>query len=165
MVDPRGGAYTVGLGLVSGLAVFPYHGRAADHLRERSVELLPADAVLVGLDEHTALVRDAIGRLARRRTRAPRPSTARASPTRHSASASTSTSARRHRVRRSSGAEESRAHASTISTESRYIGIVGGPSPLSGGASDVDLLRVLDAGGDGADACRSRPAASRRRRR
>jgi cyanophycinase len=57
MVDPRGGAYTVGLGLVRNLAVFPYHGRAADHLRERSVELLPADATLVGLDEHTALVR------------------------------------------------------------------------------------------------------------
>ena len=26
MVDPRGGAYTVGLGVVAGLAVFPYHG-------------------------------------------------------------------------------------------------------------------------------------------
>ncbi len=61
MVDPRGGAYTVGLGMVRGLAVFPYHGRAAEHLRERSVELLPSDAVLVGLDEHTALVRDASG--------------------------------------------------------------------------------------------------------
>jgi cyanophycinase len=61
MVDPRGGAYTVGLGLARGLAVFPYHGRAADHLRERSVELLPPEAVLVGLDEHTALVRDTAG--------------------------------------------------------------------------------------------------------
>jgi cyanophycinase len=58
MVDPRGGAYTVGLGLVPGLAVFPYHGTAADHIRERSVDLLPRDAVLVGLDEATALVRD-----------------------------------------------------------------------------------------------------------
>ncbi|HEX5097405.1 MAG TPA: Type 1 glutamine amidotransferase-like domain-containing protein [Acidimicrobiia bacterium] len=57
MVDPRGGAYTVGLGVVRGLAVFPYHGDAADHLRERSIELLPADATLVGLDAHTALVR------------------------------------------------------------------------------------------------------------
>ena len=57
MVDPRGGAYTVGLGLVRGLAVFPYHGSAAAHLRERSIELLPPDAVLVGLDEHTAIVR------------------------------------------------------------------------------------------------------------
>lgn len=61
MVDPRGGAYTVGLGVVQGLAVFPYHGTAADHLRERSLELLPADATLVGLDEHTALVRAAKG--------------------------------------------------------------------------------------------------------
>src|SRR4029077_16443082 len=57
MVDPRGGAYTVGLGLVQGLAVFPYHGTAADHLRERSIDLLPTGAVLVGIDEHTALVR------------------------------------------------------------------------------------------------------------
>jgi len=59
MVDPRGGAYTVGLGLVEGLAVFPYHGTAADHLRERSIDLLPATATLVGIDEETALIRDA----------------------------------------------------------------------------------------------------------
>ena len=57
MVDPRGGAYTVGLGMVQGLAVFPYHGTAADHLRERSIDLLPRAAVLVGVDEHTALDR------------------------------------------------------------------------------------------------------------
>src|SRR5262249_52093777 len=38
MVDPRGGAYTVGLGIVRNLAVFPYHGTAADHLRERSID-------------------------------------------------------------------------------------------------------------------------------
>ena len=59
MVDPRGGAYTVGLGLVEGLAVFPYHGTAADHLRERSIDLLPETATLVGIDEETALIRDA----------------------------------------------------------------------------------------------------------
>jgi len=58
MVDPRGGAYTVGLGLVQGLAVFPYHGTAADHIRERSIDLLSANAVLAGVDEHTALVRE-----------------------------------------------------------------------------------------------------------
>jgi cyanophycinase len=61
MVDPRGGAYTVGLGLVSGMAVFPYHGSAADHLRERSVDLLARDAVLVGVDDQTAIVRVADG--------------------------------------------------------------------------------------------------------
>jgi cyanophycinase len=61
MVDPRGGAYTVGLGLVPNLAVFPYHGTAADHMRERSIDLLPAQAKLVGIDEETALVRDPEG--------------------------------------------------------------------------------------------------------
>jgi cyanophycinase len=57
MVDPRGGAYTVGLGVVEALAIFPYHGTAADHLRERSIDLLPDGAVLVGIDEQTALLR------------------------------------------------------------------------------------------------------------
>lgn len=61
MVDPRGGAYTVGLGVVPDLAVFPYHGTAADHLRERSIDLLPSTAKLVGIDEETALVRDRDG--------------------------------------------------------------------------------------------------------
>lgn len=61
MVDPRGGAYTVGLGIIAGLAVFPDHAGAADHRRERSTELQPADAVLVGLDEHTAIVREDSG--------------------------------------------------------------------------------------------------------
>jgi cyanophycinase len=58
MVDPRGGAYTVGLGLVSNLAVFPYHGSSADHIRERSIDLLPGGAVLAGVDASTALVRE-----------------------------------------------------------------------------------------------------------
>ncbi len=61
MVDPRGGAYTVGLGVVQNLAVFPYHGTAADHLRERSIDLLPKTAKLVGIDEETALVRNSSG--------------------------------------------------------------------------------------------------------
>lgn len=61
MVDPRGGAYTVGLGIITGLAVFPDHAGAADHRRERSIELQPADCVLVGLDEHTAIVREDAG--------------------------------------------------------------------------------------------------------
>ena len=55
MVDPRGGAYTVGLGAVRNLAVFPYHGTAAEHLRARSIDLLPSTATLVGIDEQTAL--------------------------------------------------------------------------------------------------------------
>ncbi len=58
MVDPRGGAYTVGLGFVEGIAVFPYHGSAADHMKQRSIELKPKEAVLVGIDAETALVRE-----------------------------------------------------------------------------------------------------------
>jgi cyanophycinase len=61
MVDPRGGAYTVGLGVVKNLAVFPYHGSAADHLRERSIDLLPRAAVLAGVDEETALIKGSDG--------------------------------------------------------------------------------------------------------
>ncbi len=61
MVDPRGGAYTVGLGLVGGLAVFPHHDTAPAHLWERSVELRPEGAVLAGVDEATALVRGVRG--------------------------------------------------------------------------------------------------------
>ncbi|HEX5095879.1 MAG TPA: Type 1 glutamine amidotransferase-like domain-containing protein [Acidimicrobiia bacterium] len=61
MVDPRGGAYTVGLGIVSGLAIFPYHGTTADHLRERSIDLLSDNASLVGVDEATALIRQPDG--------------------------------------------------------------------------------------------------------
>ena len=61
MVDPRGGAYTVGLGVVKNLAVFPYHGTAARHLRERSIDLLPRNAVLAGVDEETALVKSPDG--------------------------------------------------------------------------------------------------------
>jgi cyanophycinase len=56
MVDPRGGAYTVGLAVVKNLAVFPYHGTAAAHLHERSIDLLPSGATLVGIDEQTAFV-------------------------------------------------------------------------------------------------------------
>lgn len=61
MVDPRGGAYTVGLGVIENLAVFPYHGTAADHLRARSIDLLPSNAVLAGIDEETALIRSPDG--------------------------------------------------------------------------------------------------------
>ncbi len=61
MVDPRGGAYTVGLGLVPGLAFFPFRDTAPAHLWERSVDLLPREAVLAGVDEQTALVREADG--------------------------------------------------------------------------------------------------------
>jgi cyanophycinase len=61
MVDPRGGAYTVGLGLVSDVAVLAHHDSLPSHLRERSVELVPRRAVLAGVDEGTALLREPDG--------------------------------------------------------------------------------------------------------
>ena len=61
MVDQRGGAYTVGFGLVSGLAVFPHHDTAPAHLWERSAELRPSETVLAGVDESAMLVRDPSG--------------------------------------------------------------------------------------------------------
>lgn len=61
MVDPRGGAYTVGLGLVANLAFFPRHDTAPSHSRERSIDLRPRPAILAGIDEATALVRRSDG--------------------------------------------------------------------------------------------------------
>ncbi len=61
MVDPRGGAYTVGLGLVANLSVFPHHDTAPAHLKERSIELRPDGATLAGIDEQTALIRESDG--------------------------------------------------------------------------------------------------------
>ena len=57
MIDPRGGAYTVGLGLLANVTVFPHHDTAAEHLWDRAVELRPSQTLLVGVDEHTAAVR------------------------------------------------------------------------------------------------------------
>ena len=61
MIDPRGGAYTVGLGLVANMAMFPHHDTVPEHFWERVVELRPATTWLVGVDEHTAVIRDTSG--------------------------------------------------------------------------------------------------------
>ena len=66
MVDPRGGALTVGLGLIEGLAVFTHYGDAAEDAHgeklHRSVTLAPAGLPIVGLPQRTALLRDPDGR-------------------------------------------------------------------------------------------------------
>jgi cyanophycinase len=65
MVDPRGGALTVGLGLVPGMAVVPHFGDVAEDAHgeklHRSVALAPAGLPVVGLPERTAVVRDPSG--------------------------------------------------------------------------------------------------------
>jgi len=61
MVDPRGGAFTVGLGLVEQLAVVPHHGSGSAHHFWRTLELAPVGLAIAGIPEHTALVRDSDG--------------------------------------------------------------------------------------------------------
>jgi len=62
MVDARGGGLTIGLGLVTGVAVVPHVGDAAEdgtgEKLHRSVQLAPRDVPLVGIPERTALIRD-----------------------------------------------------------------------------------------------------------
>jgi cyanophycinase len=56
MVDPRGGAFTVGLGLVAQLAVIPNFDSWSPEKAHRTVELAPPGLPVVGIDERTALV-------------------------------------------------------------------------------------------------------------
>lgn len=61
MVDPRGGAYTVGLGLLHRLAVIPRFDRWSVDKVQRTVSLAPAGLYVVGVPERTALVRSPDG--------------------------------------------------------------------------------------------------------
>lgn len=61
MVDTRGGAFTVGLGLVPRLAVVARANLWSPDKVRRTVDLAPAAVVLVELPERTAVVRDPDG--------------------------------------------------------------------------------------------------------
>ena len=61
MVDPRGGAFTLGLGLVEQLAVIPHFDTWSPDKAHRTMELAPAGVAVVGIDERTALIRAADG--------------------------------------------------------------------------------------------------------
>lgn len=61
MVDPRGGAFTLGLGLLSGLAVIPAHENWSEDQAHRTRKMSPAALVLAGIDERTALICDPDG--------------------------------------------------------------------------------------------------------
>ena len=56
MVDPRGGAFTVGLGLVSQLAVIPHADGWSPEKTHRTISLAPAGLPVVAIDERTAAV-------------------------------------------------------------------------------------------------------------
>jgi cyanophycinase len=65
MVDPRGGALTLGLGLVENLTVVPHFGDEHDDAHgqklERTVAMAPAALPVVSLPARTALIRDEQG--------------------------------------------------------------------------------------------------------
>jgi cyanophycinase len=61
MVDPRGGAYTVGLGLLDGITVIPHADTWSDDKTHRTLQLATAGLVVASIDERTALVRNGTG--------------------------------------------------------------------------------------------------------
>jgi cyanophycinase len=61
MMDPRGGAFTLGLGLVNGVTVIPHANTWSHEKARRTFELAPKDCAVVGIDEQTALIRSAEG--------------------------------------------------------------------------------------------------------
>jgi cyanophycinase len=65
MVDPRGGALTLGLGLVDNLTLVPHFGDEHDDAHgqklERTVAMAPAALPVVALPRRTALIRDGDG--------------------------------------------------------------------------------------------------------
>jgi cyanophycinase len=62
MVDPRGGALTLGLGLVRPLAVLPHHDTWSEEKARRTVRLASGHLRIAAIDERTALIRDPDGR-------------------------------------------------------------------------------------------------------
>ena len=66
MVDARGGGLTIGLGILSGLAVVPHFGDPHEdghgEKLHRSVQLAPAGTPVAGIPEKTVLIRDPDGK-------------------------------------------------------------------------------------------------------
>jgi len=61
MVDPRGGALTLGLGAVTQMAVIPHHDTWSEDKEKRTLKIAPAGMPIAGIDERTALLRDPDG--------------------------------------------------------------------------------------------------------
>ena len=57
MVDPRGGAFTLGLALVAQVAVIPHHDTWSPEKAKRTIEMAPPGLPVVAIDEQTALIR------------------------------------------------------------------------------------------------------------
>lgn len=61
MVDPRGGAFTLGLGLLAQVAIIPHHNTWSEEKAKRTITLAPKGLPIVGIDERTALIRGVDG--------------------------------------------------------------------------------------------------------
>jgi cyanophycinase len=61
MVDPRGGAFTLGLGLVEQLAVIPHAASWSHEKVDRTLALAPRGVAVARIEERTALLRDPDG--------------------------------------------------------------------------------------------------------
>lgn len=61
MVDPRGGALTLGLGLVEQVAVIPHHDTWSEDKAKRTLHIAPKGLPIVGIDARTALIRSPEG--------------------------------------------------------------------------------------------------------
>jgi cyanophycinase len=61
MVDPRGGAFTLGLGLLENMTIVPHHDSWSEDKAHRTLQLAPKGLIVVGVDERTALVRTPAG--------------------------------------------------------------------------------------------------------
>jgi cyanophycinase len=60
MVDPRGGALTLGLGLISRVAVLPHYDTWSEEKAHRTVQLATGHLRIAAIDERTALIRDGL---------------------------------------------------------------------------------------------------------
>jgi cyanophycinase len=61
MVDPRGGALTLGLGLLDRIAVLPHYDTWSEEKAHRTVQLATGHLRIAAVDERTALIRDPDG--------------------------------------------------------------------------------------------------------
>jgi cyanophycinase len=61
MVDPRGGAFTLGLGLLPQVALIPHHNTWSEEKAKRTITLAPKGLPIVAIDERTALIRGTDG--------------------------------------------------------------------------------------------------------
>jgi cyanophycinase len=61
MIDPRGGAFTIGLGMIEQLALLPHADTWSPEKAHRTYSLAAGGVRIVAIDEQTALIRDADG--------------------------------------------------------------------------------------------------------